>query len=188
MTYNFMRTQNRTRAKTLTLVLTCAFLLTSCQQKEESVPLSSVPLNKEQVEQEVRSMLSQYHHDIAEEGLLAEFKYLDSSADFYWVPPGYRSALTYDSVRTILEQNAPGLRSAEFNWETLQVFPLTNEIANYTGIVHSQMTDTPGVDSEVRIIESGTLIKRGKQWMLLSGQSAVLTEPEEDTGSIPEGE
>ena len=154
------------------LAVIILLLLNSCVQTEK--------LNaseKELVVADVREMFNNYHSDIRKNGLTAEFKYLDKSPDFYWVPPGYNSALTYDSVYTILVNNAKLFREIIFEWDTLQVFPLTNEIANYSGIVKGSMTDTAGIVTSVLIIESGTVIRRPDGWKLLSGQSAVL-EPE----------
>lgn len=156
------------------IMLCLPFFWTSCEQKEK-------PLEKERVTEEAVQMLSEYHQDIAKSGLTAEFKYLDNTSDFFWVPPGYTSALSYDSVKTILEKNALAMQSISFEWDTLRIFPLANEIANYTGIVVGQMTDTAGVASEVSIIESGTLIKRESGWKLLSGQSALLNATTKDT-------
>jgi len=99
---------------------------------------------------------------------------LDKSSDFFWVPPGYNTALSYDSVKNILEINSKAYRSVEFQWDTIQIFPLTNEIANYSGIVNGIMIDTSGIKSTVSIIESGTIIKREDGWKLLSGQSRLL--------------
>jgi len=131
-------------------------------------------LDKKGTAYAVREMLDNYHNDIARDGLTAEFKYLDNSSDFFWVPPGYNTALSYDSVRTILEENSKMFHSVMFQWESLQVFPLTNEIPNYTGILKSHMIDTARVESSVTMIESGTLIKREDGWKLLSGQSRLL--------------
>ncbi|MCH8872622.1 hypothetical protein IH824_07605 [candidate division KSB1 bacterium] len=143
--------------------------LTSCSQADK--------LNeseKELIINDVIEMFGNYHNDIRKDGLTAEFKYLDQSTDFFWVPPGYKSALSYDSVRQILEINAKSFQAIEFNWDTLQVFPLSDKIANYSGIVKGSMIDTSGIKSSVIIIESGTVIKRSDGWKLLSGQSAIL--------------
>jgi len=135
---------------------------------------SDVDLDKEKVISDVQNMLSAYHMAIAQEGLTGEFKYLDESDDFYWVPPGYASPLSYDSVRIILTQNAGKFTSIINHWDTLIIIPLTNEIANYSGVLQSSMTDTSQAVIKVKLIESGTLIKRNDQWKLLSGQSANL--------------
>ncbi len=143
--------------------------LTSCSQTDK--------LNeseKELIINDVIEMFGNYHNDIRKDGLTAEFKYLDQSSDFFWVPPGYKSALSYDSVRQILEINAKSFQAIEFNWDTLQVFPLSDKIANYSGIVRGSMIDTFGIKTSVLIIESGTVIKRSDGWKLLSGQSAIL--------------
>ncbi|MCB0703856.1 MAG: nuclear transport factor 2 family protein [Saprospiraceae bacterium] len=130
--------------------------------------------SKELLHQEVVDMLHQYHAAIKKSGLHAEFDYLDPSSDFFWVPPGYESALSYDSVRAILEGNAHMFEAIDFHWETLDVHILSPEIATYSGIVTGSMTDTSGVSSGVAILESGTLIKRADGWKLLSGQSVAL--------------
>ena len=110
--------------------------LNACVQTEKLTEVE-----KEHVVSEIAMMFDNYHNDIRKEGLTAEFKYLDQSPDFFWVPPGYNSALTYDSVRSILVNNAKLFNEVIFAWDTLQIFPLTREIANYSGIVEGSMTD-----------------------------------------------
>ena len=129
---------------------------------------------KELIINDVIEMLDNYHDDIRKDGLTAELKYLDQLTDFFWVPPGYKSTLSYDSVRHILESNAKSFQAIDFNRDTLQVFPLSDNIANYSGIVKGSMIDTSGIKSSVLIIESGTVIKRPDGWKILSGQSALL--------------
>ena len=119
-------------------------------------------------------MLHAYHKAIAQNGLKAEFAYLDSSEQFFWVPPGYTSALDFDSVKSILLQNDKAMEQVDFHWEELELFVLSPKIVNFTGIVGGQMLDTAGVASPVHIIESGSCIKRKDGWKLLSGQSALL--------------
>ena len=144
-------------------------LLFSCQQKEKTTEL-----DKYAVEKEVRQMFDDYHEAIKKDGLKGEFKFLDQSEEFFWVPPGYSSALYYDSIAAILSANDAFFQSIEFHWDTLNVFPLSNTIANYTGIVCGTMVDTIGNSSTVSIIETGIVIKREDGWKLLSGQSANM--------------
>ncbi|MCB0595301.1 MAG: hypothetical protein H6557_25730 [Lewinellaceae bacterium] len=151
------------------IFLFATLLLLSCQPEKQSPAF-----DKAATAESARLMLHDYHAAIKREGLTGEFPYLDSSSDFFWVPPGYTSALPYDSVRTILEANAGAFTSVEFRWDTLQLFPLSAEIVNYTGIVTGKMVDTAGARIATSIIESGTLIRREEGWKLLSGQSAVL--------------
>jgi hypothetical protein len=152
------------------MVLISVVIPFSCNPKQ-----SSDNLDKTLVTSEVKAMFDNYHNDIKAGGLTAEFKYLDQSNEFFWVPPGYTSALSYDSVRAILENNSKLYLVIDFHWDTLQIFPLTNSIASYSGIVEGTMTDTSGVKSTVRIIESGTVIKSIDGWKLLNGQSAALS-------------
>lgn len=144
-------------------------LLISCRNDK-----NSMDFDKEKIIEEIKTMLNNYHEDIAKGGLTAEFKYLDSTSDFFWVPPEYNKALSYDSVKKILESSANSFQSIRFHWDTLQIFPLSNEIANYYGIVSGLMIDTAGIETNMSLIESGTIIKRKDGWKLLSGQSAAL--------------
>ncbi len=156
----------------LSYVVLLLFITIACNSSN-----TSTDFNKDRVTKNVLSMFDSYHYDISKEGLTAEFKYLDASDDFFWVPPGYNSTLSYDSIRHILEKSAKAFQTVIFSWDTIQVFPLTNEIANFTGIVNSHMVDTSGTSLTFKIIESGTLIKRKSGWKLLSGQSAILDAP-----------
>ena len=121
-------------------------------------------------------MFDAYHKAIDDEGLLGEFPFLDTSANFFWVIPGSKTAIGIDSVKAILTATAPQFSEVHFHWQSLDIFPLSNTLANFTGITKGSMKDTSGVDSQVSIVESGTVIKRSDGWKLLSGQSANLME------------
>jgi hypothetical protein len=125
------------------------------------------------IERDIRSTLNRYYADIKKTGLTAEFAYLDSSDQFFWVPPGSRTPLSYDSVVAFLKVNAPRYTSVKNSFDTLRIIPLTRELATYTAAVHSAMTDTAGTTSQFSLIESGVLVKRKEKWKLLSGQTSI---------------
>lgn len=116
--------------------------------------------DKAALETEVKQMFANYNNDIREQGLLAEFPYLDSSDEFFWVPPGYMSALSYDSVAKAIRTNAAAIKKIDNNWDTLLVTVLGQEIACYTGKMRSPITDTLGKTFTTVLIESGTIVKR----------------------------
>ena len=130
--------------------------------------------SKEIIRSEIETMFKNYHNAIVKDGLEAEFKYLDDSDDFFWVPPGYESSLDYKTVKKILLENSKATDYMEFSWETIKIFPISNKIATYSGIVRCVMVDTTNTPMTFRIIESGTLIKRKNGWKFLSGQSRNL--------------
>lgn len=141
---------------------------------------------KDEIKNEVQIFLKSYHSAIAKNGLTAEFDYLDNSPDFFWVPPGYSSALNYDSIASILETNAKNFKKVQFSWKSLELFPLSNSIVNFSGIVNGEMTDLSGKTTQMSILESGTLIKRSEGWKLLSGQSRMLIDTLENKIFIKE--
>jgi hypothetical protein len=122
----------------------------------------------------IRQMLHNYYADIKSHGLNAEFNYLDNSSDFFWVPPGYSTAISYDSVAKILKQNAPLYRSVDNAIDTLRIIPLDKQLAIYTATLRSTITDTTGVVTILSLVETGVLIKRNDGWKLLSGQTSVV--------------
>jgi hypothetical protein len=137
----------------------------------------SSPLTTEegkQVTDSVSVMLHNYYNDIKTNGLTAEFKYLDNSPDFFWVPPGYSAAISFDSVATVLKQSAPSLKSIDNSFESLRIIPLDRNIATYTARIRSMVMDTAGKVSTFSLVESGVVIKRKDGWKLLSGQTSIV--------------
>jgi hypothetical protein len=126
------------------------------------------------VRNEVTETLHNYAGDVSAQGLKAELAYLDSSEDFFWVPPGYPRALDFDSVAEILTRNAPVLKSIHNRYDRVKVVPLCASHAVYSARVISEVTDTSGKTTSVTLLESGVLIKRGGRWKLLGGQTSRL--------------
>ena len=126
------------------------------------------------VESEITSLFDQYFDSIRKDGLTGEFKYLDHSADFFWVPPGYQNPIPYDSVAAVLTLNAPRFTSVENMVDTLRIIPLSTELATYTAKLRSVMKDTSGNVSSLRLIETGVVVKRKDGWKLLHGQTSLL--------------
>ena len=140
-------------------------IVAGCSGKSEQV----------QAKEDATAMMQRYHVAMEEGGLMAEFEFLDESPEFFWIPPGYNSALKYDSVKEILTRNAPSISAIHIEWEDLEVIPINDQTATFHGIVISTMTDTAGQTSTVRMLESGTLIRRTEGWKLLSGQTRLLS-------------
>lgn len=144
-------------------------MILSCTQ-----PATLTGNDKDAIIGEVRTTLAKYYSDINKSGLMAEFNYLDSSSDFFWVPPGYTTPLSYDSVAAVIKQNAPLYRSINNSFDTLHIIPLGKELATYTGRLSSTMTDTSGKTRIFSMVETGVLIRRQNGWKLLHGQTTLL--------------
>lgn len=126
------------------------------------------------ISNEVISTLKNYYADIKKSGLTAEFNYLDASSDFFWLPPGYTTPISYDSVSAIIKQNAMKFTSVNNTFETLKVIPLSKELATYSGRLRSIMTDTSGTNLSFTLVETGVMIHRKDGWKLLHGQTSML--------------
>jgi len=146
-----------------------AFSTISCSDKT-----TITDKEKNEVSSAVRQTLYNYYNDIRKSGLTAEFNYLDNSKEFFWVPPGFRGAISYDSVATILNKNAKLFTSVNNTFDTLIIVPLRKDLANYTCRLTSAMTLVNGKSSTMSMVESGTLIKRKDGWKLLCGQTTIL--------------
>lgn len=149
------------------LILFFVSIIVGCTQK-------SNPLEPDQVVKEVTEMLHEYHGAIEEGGLKAEFDYLDSTDEFFWIPPGYQAALDYDSVEAVLRARDPN-EGIELHWDTLKVTPLRNDLAQFYGTISMATTDTAGNVTNGNLVETGLVVKRSDGWKLLSGQSAFFS-------------
>lgn len=129
---------------------------------------------RETIRAEATRMLTDYQRDVREEGFLAELRYLDRSDQFFWVPPGFSGPISYDSVRTILIQNAPRYERIDNRWDTLLVVPVGKVNAAFAGRVTSTSTDTSGTVFSATLLESGLLVRREDGWKLLNGQTSIL--------------
>lgn len=159
----------RTDMTRTTLTLFVILTIVSCKQ-----PSTLKEDEKARISEEVRETLDNYCNAIKKSGLTAEFQYLDNSAEFYWTPPGYTMAISYDSVAVILNRNARNFKSVDNSFDTLRVTPLNKECATYTGRLTSRMTDTLGQTTTFSLVETGVLIKREDGWKLLGGQTSIL--------------
>ena len=160
--------------KLISIIMCLAF--TACKQ----YPKTLTENEKEVIRNEIKVMFKKYGAAVQEKGLLGEFDYLDDSDDFYWVPPGYNSALSHDSVKSILTTNSKLYKSVKFNWIDLSIFPLSEKLVSYTGSIQSTMIDMNGKQNIIKMLESGLVIKRNDGWKLLSGQSRIKEVTSED--------
>ena len=134
---------------------------------------------KNEIIMEIKEMMTNYYDDIKTGGLLAEFKYLDSSNDFSWIPPGYSTGISYDSVANILKANSGGFKSVVNRWYSLEILPITENLVTYSGRINSRVIDTSGKITNTDLLESGTIIKRKDGWKLLKGRTTFLPQKNE---------
>lgn len=158
-----------TAIKYLSVLFLCAGLF-SCTQKEARLTRQQ----KTAVKNEVFNTLHDYYATINKKGVLGELDYLDTSKEFYWVAPGFMSALSRDSISAILNVNAKFLRSVNNSWIELDIMPITTEYASYGGKISSVLTDTAGKSITSYFLETGLVVKRNDGWKLLHGQTSLL--------------
>lgn len=162
--------QHRTQLSIFRFLL---FILTiSLHSCQENAGLSEK--DRAKISEDVEEMLLQYVSDIKEKGLTAEFDYLDNSSDFFWAPPGYGRAISYDSIASILKANADHFKSIENSYDSLSVIALKHDLAAYNALITSSVIDTEGSKSTVHLVETGVVIKRKNGWKLLSGQTSLI--------------
>jgi len=148
----------------------CLLLSLSCGSRDGRLSEEE----KSAVVSEVKLMFQNYFDAIRNEGLVGEFKYLDHSSDFFWVPPGYKSPLSYDSIAKILNLNAPKFTSIENSFDSLRIIPLSSDLASYTAKIRSIMTDTSGTINSIQLIETGVVVRRNTVWKLSHGQTSLV--------------
>jgi len=154
-------------------VLISVFILLSVQSCRQDNKLTQE--EKLRIADTVALTLINYANDVKAKGLTAEFNYLDSSSDFFWVPPGFSSAISYDSVASILNQSVSHYKTVDNTYVTLKVLALSRRLATYHARINSVITDNLGKVSVMKLMETGLLIKRPNGWKLQSGHTTILT-------------
>lgn len=152
--------------KHIPTLLAFAIVIASCQPKEH--------FNKASIEADVRTMLQAYDDSVRANGLNGEFDFLDNSDEFYWVPPGYQYAISYDSVTAILRRNAPKLSYVNNSWDTLRIKALSKNYALFSGVVNSTVITSTNDTLKMKLAETGLVVKRKTGWKLLSGQTNIV--------------
>jgi len=152
----------------LFLLVTLVILGSSCQQK------SSQTYDTKAVEKEVRIMFKAYDDSVRKNGIEGEFFFLDNSDGFYWVPPGYKYALHYDSIANILHEYAPQYKYIDNSWDKLQIMGLSDKYASFTGVINSYAITVDNDTTITKLSETGNVVKRSSGWKFLSGQTVVI--------------
>ena|SRR5215203_4098390 len=151
-------------------LLVCAglFLVVSCSQKDKTA------VNSDDSRNEIKTTIDNYYNDLRKEGLVAEFKYLDSSNQFFWVPPGYMNYANYDVIAAAIRRNAGSLKTIDNRYDSLLIIPLTNVYAQFVMRSISTSIRLDGDTIKSAFIESGVMVKRKDGWKFLSGQTSLL--------------
>jgi hypothetical protein len=144
-----------------------ALYLISCSQSGSSG-------SNDNVRSEIKTTFDNYYNEIRTQGLTAEFKYLDSSAQFFWVPPGYLNYAGYDSIAAAIKRNAGSLKSIDNRYDSLLIIPLSEKYAQFAVRTISTSVDVAGDTTQIAFIESGVMVKRKDGWKFLSGQTSLL--------------
>lgn len=152
------------------LTFTASLFILACNQSPPTKP----PFNTARIETEVRTMLADYAEAQRQSGVLGELPYLDTTDAFFWVPPGYAQAINGDSVRAVLHKFTPMIRSVDGHWLALDVHPLSDSLAVYTGRLRATSISTAGDSTTYELLETGIVAKRVDGWKLLGGQTAVV--------------
>lgn len=146
-------------------------VLSACQ------PQVGSSFDHESVVEDATEMLHDYHEAMNKDGLMAEVHYLDSSEQFFWVPPGEVTKMNYDKVMEVLAQASQDDRFMRFSWRDLYVDALSDDVAVYSGTVQFESINEHGDQYFSYILETGTLVKRFDGWKLLCGQSRTVHLP-----------
>lgn len=158
------------RVGDLAATASACFFLISCTPQ----PSPQAPFTPAHIEAEVRAMLADYAEAQRQNGVLGELSFLDTTDAFFWVPPGYAQAISGDSVRAVLHSFAPNIRSVDGHWLALDVHPLNDSIAVYTGRLRATNISIAGDSTIHELLETGVVARRVDGWKLLGGHTTVL--------------
>ena len=76
-------------------------------------------------------------------------------------------------MRSVLHKFAPNIRSVDGHWLALDVHPLNDSIAVYTGRLRATSISMAGDSTTHELLETGVVAKRADGWKLLGGQTTI---------------
>jgi hypothetical protein len=153
-----------------TIFLGLFFFAFGCSH-EEKPQLSEE--EKGNIVMDVKDVLDNFNADTKASGITSEFRYLDNSKDFHWMPPGCQAPISYDSCVNMMKKSEGTYKQIENSFESLSIEALSADTASYVGKIKSMMTDTTGNITTIYLNEKGKLIKRKDGWKLLSGETTI---------------
>lgn len=149
------------------LIIGIVFICCSCNYNQGENDIS-----RTQIREEISVMMGNYLTDLNKNGMESQMKYMDNSDDFRWTYSNYRRVYLFDDMAQQLNKSENEGYSAHLTFDELEIIPISENIANYTAKL-SGFTKFDGKNSDVSILESGTLIKRKDGWKFLNGQTAL---------------
>lgn len=126
------------------------------------------------IKKEVQVFLEQYSAAVKKRGLKAEFDFIGEPENFRWQPPGYKVFIKYDSVATLINQNAARYKLVNNRYEVKEILVPGSGTATYNAKVYSHMEDNEGQSTDVVFSEVGVLKKKRDGWKLMVGVTTII--------------
>lgn len=109
--------------------------------------------------------------DYEAEDFDAVMSHLDTSRNFFWIYPPDTVPVTREIFAEVLRWEFDMNNPIRYKWDTIQVIPLSSDLAYYQGRGHKVETDTSKIEHVVIGFQSAIVIRREEGWKLLSGQT-----------------
>ena len=121
----------------------------------------------------VKKSQEQFCLDYEAEDFDAVMSHLDTSRNFFWIYPPETVPVTREIFAEVLKREFEMNNPIKFIWDTIQVVPLSSDLAYYQGRFHRVETDTSEIEQVGITFVSAIVIRREEGWKLLSGQNCL---------------
>ena len=149
------------------LIISIALICFSCDYNQEK---NEFP--KTQIKEEISIMMRNFVDDLNKSGVNSQIKYLDNSEDFRWTYSNERKIYQFNDLVKKFNNSKIEDYDVHLSFDELQIIPISENIANYN-LKLSGYTKNEGKNTDISILESGTLIKRNDEWKFLNMQTAT---------------
>ena len=156
------------KTRNFVVLILFSFSIYSCNQQPEKA------FDAITIEKEVKEMFLAFDDSVRKDGFKKGLYFFDNSDAFYWVPSGYKYAIHFDSISTILNTYSSHFKYIDNTWDTLQIIALSKTYASFNGVINSYSITVDNDTTITKLSETGLVIKRGEHWKFLSGQTVVI--------------
>ena len=150
--------------KSLSLVLTAAFLFAACGRPEREFTEADII----RIDRDVRILIDGVADDLGRRGPIAWLDHFHYAPSFFMASDGQIVFEDIDAAVTFVESFAPTIEAMSLDWIDVRVDPLEEGMAVVGASYEESLTDTTGVVNSFSGFFSALAVEAGNGWKLRS--------------------
>jgi len=117
-------------------------------------------------------MMKSLVSDLNTDGIQSQLKYLDNSDKFQYTFLNSGKIYDYEELKKQLEISSSTDYKVNLSFDEFKITPLSDKLVSYS-LILSGYERIDGQNSDISLVETGTLIRRNDGWKIINAQTTV---------------